>query len=231
MTITAVLMAHYPERINNIQKIIQDLKNGTRTPDEIIVFVDTDDIDFVDDEITVIRSSKNYDVISRLYAASFATSEYVFLIDDDLTVQKGTLEHFVEYAEKKPFSVLGFEGNMLSDAKKPYTMGITINRGDELQLADVLIRTYFCPKKIVALAIYMYELHRDKLSTKYTDDLYLCLNNRLLSKNSNWVIPFIEGKGVIDLPSQGVGLSKQEDHYDVRDTTCRYLIDRFQGEI
>lgn len=221
-------MSHYPERIENVARIVKDLNNGTRKPDEIIIFVDNDDIDISIDGVTVIRSNKNYDVISRLYAATFATSEYLFMIDDDITVEAGTLAHFEKHAEEKPFSVLGFEGTTMKDNDAPYTKGNRIPRGDERVLADVLVRIYFCSKKIIALAIYMHELYREGLDTKYTDDIILCLSNRYLSNHSNWVIPVEPGKGTVEISNGGVGLSLTGGHYGTRNETCRLLMNKFK---
>lgn len=232
MTITAVLLAHYSERKENINRIINDLKSGTRPPEEIIVFVDNNEYDISQLEgVRIIKSDTPFPVTARMHAASFASGSHVFMIDCDQTVEKGTLEHLAKYSEEKPFSVLGFEGSTLRDTKHPYIDGITINKSSELQLADMLIRSYFMPKPIIGLAIYMHELDRETLGDRYNDDIMMCMSNRLMQKHSNWVVPSEEGKGLIELGSNGVGQSLVSDHYKTRDENCRFLINKYQNSI
>ena len=231
MTISAVLLAHFPERKDHIERIVKDLQAGTRKPDEIIVFVDNPEFDLSGLEgVRLIKSDTSFPVTARLHAASFASSSHVFLMDCDQTVEKETLEHMEEYAIQKPYSVLGFEGSRLKDTNNPYTDGITINKGDELVLADMIIRSWFCAKPIIALGIYMHELNRQELGDKYNDDILICLSNRIMSKHSNWVIPHIEGKGLKELGDGGVGQSRTSGHYPARNQNCRFLIDTYQKQ-
>lgn len=230
MTITAVLLAHYPERKSHIKKIVKDLQNGTRVPDEIIVFVDNPEMEIDFEGVRVIKSDTPFPVTARMHAASFANTDYVFLLDDDQTVEVGTIAHFEEYAKDRPYSVLGFEGSMLRDTENPYTDGVTINKGNEVILADVLIRSWFVPKPIIGLSIYMHDLNQKELGNKYHDDLLICLSNRLMQKHSNWVIPHTVGKGLIELGNGGVGQSLQSEHYTTRNRVCKTLIERYQND-
>lgn len=231
MTITAVLLAHFPERKDHIEKIIKDLQNGSRKPDETIVFVDNPDMDITDIRgVRVISSKTPFPVSARMHAASFASSSHLFLLDCDQTVEKGTLEHLAKISEEKPYSVLGFEGSRLRDTKNPYTDGITINKGSEMQLADMVIRSWFMPKAIIGMSIFMHELNRKELGDKYNDDIMICLSNRLIQQHSNWIVPHEKGKGLVELGDGGVGQSLQSPHYVTRNENCRFLIDRYQNQ-
>jgi glycosyltransferase involved in cell wall biosynthesis len=232
MTITAVLLAHYPERKENIKRIVDDLRAGSLAPDEIIVFVDNPDFDTSEfSDVRVIESNTPFPVSARMHAASFASSSHVFMIDCDLTVERGTLEHLAEYSKQKPYSVLGFEGSTLRDTPTPYTDGISIEKSDELQLADMIIRCYFMPKAIIGLSIYMHELDRETLGDKYNDDILMCMSNRLMQKHSNWIVPHEEGKNIVELGNSGVGQSLEPQHYETRNKNCRYLIDKYQATL
>ncbi len=231
MTISAVLLAHYPERdIENIRIIVKDLQSGTRVPDEIIVFIDDGEIDPRIEGVTIIRSNKSIPVTARLYAASFASSDYVFLIDSDLTVEPGTIEYLADYAKDRPYSVIGFEGSVLRDVPEPYTKGITKNRGNDHVPVDMLIRTWFCPKPIIGLGIYMHALNPVEIGSKYIDDILICMGNRLMQKHSNWVAPCLPDMGVIEIGEKNVGQSMSPEHYKVRDRVCRFLIDKYQND-
>ena len=151
-------------------------------------------------------------------------------MDCDQTVEKDTLAFLEEKGKERPFSVLGFEGSRLVDSENPYTDGITINKGEEMELADMLIRSWFCAKPIIALGIYMHELNRKELGDKYNDDILICLSNRIMSKHSNWVVPSLPGKGLVDIGDGGVGQSLTSGHYPTRNKNCRFLIDTYQGQ-
>ena len=43
-TITAIILAHYKQRENNLKKIVDNLMAGTVKPDEIIIFIDNPEI-------------------------------------------------------------------------------------------------------------------------------------------------------------------------------------------
>ena len=233
MTITAVLLAHFPERKDHIETIVTDLQSGTIKPDEIILFVDNEDLEleFLNlKDVTIIRSDTPFPVSARMHAASFASSSHVFLMDCDQTVEKGTLEHLAKISKEKPYSVLGFEGSRLRDVENPYTDGITINKGKELILADMVIRSWFCAKPILGMAIYMHEVDRLALGDKYNDDIMICMSNRLISQHSNWIVPHLDGKGLVELGDGGVGQSLQSPHYTTRNENCRFLINKYQNQ-
>jgi hypothetical protein len=231
MTISAVLLAHFPERKDHIEKIVKDLQAGSRKPDEIIIFVDDPAFDLSGlSGVRILSADSAFPVTSRMHAASFATSSHVFLMDCDQTVEEETLEHMAEYSEKHPFSVLGFEGSRLSDTENPYTDGLTLNKSPEKVMADMVIRSWFLPKTIIGLSIFMHEIDRKDLKDKYNDDILICMSNRLLQHHSNWIIPHLPKKGLVELGDGGVGQSLTSGHYPTRNQNCRFLIDKYQNQ-
>lgn len=221
--ITAIILFHYKEREDNIKRIIDDLLSGSVKPEEIIIFLDNSEIDFYDERVTLIRSSRSFLPSIRFALGSMVDTDYCFFIDDDLSVKNKTLENFVKYSYEVPMSILGLEGSTLGNTETPYSNDTPIKRGSKLQEVDIIIRTYFVPRVSVMAGFDIQNLYPD-LPRKSLDDVYLCLGNRYLNNTSNFVIPCNEESDLIELPDGGVGQSFTEDHYKNRNIVCRRLM-------
>ena len=95
-TITAVILHYYPERMGNLEIIVEDLQNGSRAPDKIIVFNNDPKCTLKDDKITVINCGKNYFTRAKYVACLLEPSDFYLLLDDDVSVNKDTLS-YMEY--------------------------------------------------------------------------------------------------------------------------------------
>lgn len=221
ITTSLVLLAHYPERVKNVEQIVNAFLTGTKPPDEIIVFIDHKDITLnLPDMVKVIRSDKSVSVMARLFASTFALSSHIMLLDTDLLPKADTLEKLIAYADKYPESVLGHEGVLLEDSEHPYTDTIThtVNEPEE---CDVLIRSWFVPKTVIADGLKLF--WSEGLPDKYADDLIICLANRFLN-NKNYILP-IEFD---ELNDGGRGQCKTREHYIYRDKICQQLIKKYR---
>jgi hypothetical protein len=107
--ITAILLAYYPERIKNIPKIVNVLKNGTRPPDEIVVLCNRPDLKL--DQVCV-KSDINLGNRARYPFALTIPSDYYFFIDDDVAPRDMTIDNFLSY---KFDGVLGHCGKQIPD--------------------------------------------------------------------------------------------------------------------
>jgi hypothetical protein len=227
LTVTAIILAHYKEREDNLKRIVDDLMAGTVAPDKTIIFVDNPEIVFDDDRVTVIRSSKPFLPNIRFALGMTCDTDYCFFIDDDMTVRKGTLSNFTLYAVNRPDTLLGLEGSILSNTDTPYTDDHSINRGTQLIPVDIIIRTYFIPTKSIA-AGFILRLMNPQLPKTSLDDVFLSLGNQYLNKEKNYVIPVGEDTDITELPNGGVGQSYSGDHYANRNIVCKVLMDKYE---
>lgn len=92
--VAAVLLAYYPERVKNVNKIIKILENGTRPPDELIVFCNNPDLDI---QGISVKSDVNLGNRARYPFALTIPSDYYFFIDDDIAPRSRTIENYLSY--------------------------------------------------------------------------------------------------------------------------------------
>jgi hypothetical protein len=229
MKITSIILAHYPEREDNLKRIIADLMAGTVKPDEIIVFVDNPNIryPFIDERITTISSTRSFLPIIRFAIGSVCDTDYCFFIDDDLSVRPRTLENLIKFAKLWPSSILGLEGSILGKSETPYSNDTPVKRGNKVINVDVIIRTYFVPIRALLAGFELRSMH-PHLPNKSLDDVYLCLGNKYLNLDNNLVVPVDEESNLIELPDGGVGQSLSEDHYKNRNIVCKFLKDKYE---
>mgnify|MGYP001220109477 CR=1 FL=1 len=106
--LTAVILQYYPERIQNIPRIISDLKNSSRPPDRIIVFNNNSEIktrEHIPEDVVYMETTFGFLGRAKYIACLLDFADYYVLIDDDISVSKNTLSHLLSIAEKsiRPF--------------------------------------------------------------------------------------------------------------------------------
>lgn len=223
MTVSACILLHYKDRDQpNAPIIVNALKGQV---DKLLVFIDNPEIEFDDPDCIILRSNKPFPVIARNAIGSLLDTDYVFFQDSDLCVQPHTISYMLEYAERYPNTVLGYEGSILADTPHPYTEGKTIDRGDSFESVDMLIRTWLVPRRVVGLAINLYLNNRGIIPDKYVDDILFCLGNKYGFKQNNYVIPVMLDRGVVEIGDKEDGQCSTPAHYAVRDQVCRYLME------
>lgn len=222
MTVTAIILSHFPERQGNLPRIIDALQSGTRVPDHIVVFIDDPMINCTYPGVTVIRSTKAMPPITRFALALSMRSDYFFFVDDDLLPTPRTLDALCTAAEVQPDAVLGFEGNILGSGERPYTDGTTVDPTNILTPVDIVIRTYFVPYAVLPRLFQFRTIYRDAGDFS-NDDLFLCLGNRYLLHAKNYVIPSSATDLPQPLPDGGVGQCYTSRHYVIRDALCSLI--------
>lgn len=226
MTITTIILAHFIERINNLKIIVDDLLAGTVKPDKIIIFIDDPAICYDDERTTIIYSSTPFKPNIRFALGTVCETDYCFFIDDDLSVKPETLENFVKYAQDYPDAILGLEGSILGDTPMPYSNDTPIRNIFMSGEVDIIIRTYFVPTKNLLAGLGLRLTYSD-LPKESLDDIFLCLGNKYLNRQKNFVIPFDNQSGLTELPDGGVGQSRSGEHYNNRNIVCRRLMDDY----
>ena len=176
-----------------------------------------------------VASSKLFLPNIRFAVGLTCETDYCFFLDDDLTVRNLTLANFAQYASIFSDDILGLEGSILGDTETPYSNDKPIQRADHPQLipVDVVIRTYFVPVKSL-LAGFELQLKYPDLPRKSLDDVFLCLGNKYLLANKNYVIPVDKDTDLIELSDGGVGQSLTEDHYGNRNKVCKFLMNIYK---
>lgn len=229
MTITAIILAHFPERVLNLDIIVDDLLHGTVKPERIIVFIDNPKIVFDDDRVTIIRSSDSFPPNIRFALGTQCQTDYCFFLDDDLNVKPKTLENFVSYAQKLPNAILGLEGSILGNTPTPYSNDTPIKRRgvDGPVKVDIIIRTYFAPVNSLAAGLLLRSRHPD-LPRESLDDIFLCLGNKYIGIEHNYIIPCDNETDLNELSDGGVGQSYRGEHYQNRNIVCRALMDLYE---
>jgi len=211
MKMTALIESHYPERIPNLELMVDSLIENGIPKEEIIILVDHDTP--FETKAKVMRSEYPMKINWWHAVASVLDTDFVALLCDDLKLKKNSIKQLTNYALAFPdIDVFGFEGGILAKTDNPYTdsKSHTVNEFEE---TDYIIRFYFGKPKAFANALSLF--HKLPKSEGIHDDLILSLSNKC------GIVPTSETVGWEELPEQGVGYSKRATHYQERNTLCR----------
>jgi hypothetical protein len=229
MTITVIILVHFKEREGNLKQVIDSLWNGTVKPDKIILFIDNPDIYFEDASVIVVRTAKNFLPIIRFALGSICDTDYVYFLDDDLSVRSKTLENLVHYASILPNKIIGMQGSILGNTDTPYSNDRCITRDKHLEpiKVDVIIRTYFVPRQLLTFGLELRNLYPE-LPKESLDDVFLCLGNKYLNYGESYVIPVDNESDLVELADGGVGQSRSGEHYKNRNLVCKFLREKYE---
>ena len=213
-TITAILLAYYPERAKDIHEIVKVLKEGTRPPDKIIIFNNNPELSFNISGVTSIQSSENLGCGIRFALALGIKSDYFYFIDDDMCPESGTIENFEKYAHKKCcFSYLGkkllkgipyskTEAVWSNIIKNPIDIDIMVGVGGMFCSYEALVNMYNLENKYKDMKEYDFGRNTDIILSR---------------ANSCKLIPFKEGSGIHKFPVTDTGLCLEKNHGKKRD--------------
>jgi hypothetical protein len=209
MKVTAVVLQYYPERIQNIPRIISDLKNSSRPPNKIIVFNNNPEVkieDYIKDEdVVCVRTTHDFGTRSKYEGALLDFADYYLLIDDDITVSKKTIEHLISVIpdSDKPFCTaqqgMIMNGKLLHDR-----ITITDSEIKKPTATETLIGSFiFCSfSAIVKMLSYEQECRKmiksHGLMDILGDDLLMGFANAPIV-----IYPAKEDEKIIDLPDGG----------------------------
>lgn len=229
MTVAAILLHYWKQRTDNVERVIVDLKRGTRPPDKIIVFNNNKDVIFPSlPDVIVINSGHNYHCLMRHAMGLMAGTDLCLFVDDDITLQVNGLEYLVQQHRSYPKAIIGFEGRILGKNRdSPYTSGSRVHHVSRPTPVDIVLgRVHFCHvTKLVnsfVMRSKMGSFSGDDIVGSYsTDDILLSLSNRILNRAQNYVVP----SKAIELSERGVGYhGTDKQHYPRRNAACRKLL-------
>lgn len=214
-------------RAENLRNIVRVLKAQTVVP-RIAVWnngergsIDRSTVDYL------IESSENLQCMSRWHAATLLGREYVFSLDDDLTiVNSDFLERCVRacrvYHDER---IIGYAGRSIGTPPR-YYLGGTADRSDgtEDAFTDVVLGRF--------MFMHVNLLNRVPMRCPYPDsgrgdDIWMSLNTSVSRRYH--VLPRFTKDAFGELPDGGVGLADQPDHTLKRDTLVSNMLSH--GEV
>lgn len=227
--ITAIIRAYWKERLSNLERIINDLKNGSLVPDRIVVWCNNKDISIKElgkFGVETIESSFNGQDRSLFAASVLFKSDYYLYIDDDTTVRKDTLKNIYSYAVKYPDACIGLRGKIID---KKSRSSYTVNAINVLAIKQKYPRyVHLLIGKGTILysfnaMIKMFEMEEEFLKDKEYDELRE-LDILLSMANRSVVIPAKGEQTLRDLSEGKVGFCKQQGHYPKRNNIIKRIL-------
>jgi GT2 family glycosyltransferase len=207
--ITALLLNY--KRRDNLIKIISGLRQQT-IPVEIFVW-NNNPIDSTRfDADMQINSERNLMCSPRWLMAAFATTKYVFSLDDDLFIREPKLlENSIALLEESNIEALGYTGVKLREdlnywRSKHISSNPKMDATVDIIKGRFILTTKMCVGKVDWINEYKATNYRIE------DDIILS------SKLKNKIIPSIYCNSFIDLP-QPYALMKHSDHIRSRQLT------------
>lgn len=109
MSVTAVVLGYWPNRLPNVTRIVNDLLTGTVVPDRIIVVLQghvaleplhsgqAEHEGWWDGTVQIVRTKGNFRTRAKFVAALLELADWYLLMDDDTSVGRRTVEHLIEH--------------------------------------------------------------------------------------------------------------------------------------
>jgi len=221
MKITAVILHYYSVRTENIPRIVKDLRNNSRPPDEIIIFNNNPEVVYSGDG-TVINSGKNYGGRARFLIALLEPSDYYYFLDDDVAPGKDAIKNFLKYADNNN-CCYGYWGKIINPKagscyqsgnefygnhiKKPQEVDLIVGEGGFFVSFSALKNMIKTEEKFL----------KEGFIFGREEDLILSMSNR------PFVIPANKDEYYSRLPTKGVGYCRTPGHYELRNKMARKL--------
>jgi hypothetical protein len=164
-----------------------------------------------DDEFVegAINANKNYGPFVRYLTGLLSDTEYVIFQDNDLLLNKKTINDLLEFNKKNPDSLVGLLGKKLSDdpihlyTKSNYLYG-------EIQEVDIIISKVLMMKRKLIPSILEFGMHFEPIGR--CDDIVVSMANKKNGRK-NFIIP----GNMTELDEEKIGLRYEENHFRERD--------------
>lgn len=219
---------YWHERVKNVFLNIKNLLTFD-VVDKIILFNNNSNftINYPDKRVISINSNHNFGYRAAFIVSLLTYNDIYFLLDDDVSVDKGTLQNFKKRMVGEDIC-LGYHGKILGDSDKPYTdphQVVTTNDPEiksskQSEQVDVLVGngglcfTRGCIMNMLNLEASIWNESYDETREM---DLLLSMANKC------YVVPSKEDEGLITLNEFGVGYHRGKDHYPRRDNIINLI--------
>lgn len=224
--VTALVCAYWPERFDNVRRIVQDLQGGTVAPDRILVLNNNPAYQLGFEGAEVINSQANFECRGKYIAALLDVSDYYLLLDDDTSVGTRTLECFLRYARRGCcFSYLGCflreEDNSFHHGGRVWPHEIT----DETPCQAFCGCGVFMAFDAVVKMLVLEEKVRlaGRRWPSEGDDIIAGL------ANESSVVPMHGDERFVDLGDRGVAMCYEPSYYELRDEFVKDVLAALGG--
>lgn len=234
MKLSVVIPHYYRERRANLDEIIASICLGSMWPDEVVIWNNESDPVKVTEPkglpVLVVQSPRNVGAQARVIAALVARGERVLFLDNDVAVNRRTIERLYEWSvlqedrNRAMSSVVtlegrerpvGWVGRSYSLWPKVYGHGIKIARAVWLTLG----RGEMVKKDVLRTAL----AHFPLAETTAMDDLYLSYAYEKIGAQV-LVVPCVAGESDLrELPMRGVGMCKETGYTERRNEAIQRL--------
>jgi hypothetical protein len=210
---TALLLSY--ARQSNLLKIINSLRSQS-APIEIFLW-NNNPLDKTKYDVDLqIDSSKNLMCWPRWFMANYASSDYIFSLDDDFIFRdEKVIEDCIFYCQKQnDKGAIGFFGVHLNKDKSYWGSKHLV--AGETDKVDILKgRFIFCPKSVLRLNSEAFGASID--NPRIEDDIFIS------SLIKNKTLPLFLRNRFLNLPDYNNGLYAQKEHKASRQDSCHKL--------
>lgn len=190
-SVMAVICAFWPSRLDNLHKIVEDLKAGTTPPNKIVILNNNKDFMIEPIEgVEIINSELNSRTRGKYIVGLIEVFDYYLLLDDDTSVGKRTLECLLRSANReKVFGYCGvsYEGG---NGQRIYPFGVEVETPTQYFLGCGIFTSFY---GLVRLLIVEEELRRNHGWKHEGDDILMGLANQ------SFIIPMKDDENFVDL--------------------------------
>jgi hypothetical protein len=207
------------KRSDNLKIIIENLHSQS-IPIEIFLWNNNIEDDNKYDVDLQINSEKNLMCLPRWFMGAYASSEYIFSLDDDLVFNDSkVVEDCINFIKENDVAI-GKTGVILNDEKDYWKSKHILNPDPNNDISVDIIKGRFlmCSKKHISKILLNDLTNVNILNPRIEDDIILS------SKFNNKQIPSFLYKRFKELPENGASLYRNVNHRESRiQTTNKYF--------
>ncbi len=208
---TAILTNY--SRPENVKKIVSCLRSQ-KAPIEIIIINNGDIKDNYDVDLQI-NASKNLMCFPRWFACNYATTDYVFTIDDDLMfLDENLIADCIRYSKENQCAIGGF-GVVLNDFDYWRSRHVMANTETSFEVNIIKGRFLFTPKDFLKNIPLITPDNISHEAPRFEDDIFV---SSYINKK---IIPTFLANRLIELPEGEFSLWRQRDHRESRSAAAK----------
>lgn len=209
-------------RQENVKKIIPCLRSQT-VPIEIIMINNSNIKDEYDVDLQI-NASKNLMCFPRWFACNYATSPYVFSLDDDLIFSDdNVIADCIQYSKENHCAVGGF-GVVLDNLNYWRSSHVRSNAEMSHKVNIIKGRFLFTQKQFLKNVPLIAPDNISYENPRFEDDIFI---SSYINKK---IIPTFLANRLIELPQNGFSLFGQPIHRESRSVAAKKFFNKNEGD-